>query len=120
MDTHITGTGLTVTPQIRAYFDKHKKKIDKLVHDKAARLDVEFVHLSERQTDNEFRVELMLKAPATNLRSEASAVSLYAAIDEAIEQLLVELRKKKGKKLRLFRLEGLKFKNLLRFGRWKL
>ena len=119
MDTHITGTGLTLTPEVRTYFGRQKKKIERLVHDKAARLEVELAHLTERNTDKEFRAELMVKGAGMDLRSEASSASLYAAIDEAIAQLLVELRKVKGKKLRLFRLQGLKFKNFLRFGRWR-
>lgn len=119
MDTHITGTGLTLTPEIRRYFERQQRKVEKLVHDPAGRLDVELVHLTERKTDDEFRAELMVRAPGKDLRAEASSISLHGAIDGAVERLMVELRKVKGKKLRLFRLEGLKYKNLLRFGRAK-
>lgn len=117
MDTHITGTGLTLTPEIRRYFERQQRKVEKLVHDPIGRLDVELVHLTERNTDDEFRAELMVHAPGKELRAEASSMSLHGAIDQAIERLLVELRKVKGKRLRLFKLEGLKYKNLIRFGR---
>ncbi len=114
MDTHITGTGLSVTLELREYFEKSVRKIEKLVPGETARLDVEFQLLSDHKTNDEFRAELLLVAPGLELRAEERHAVLHAAIDGACEKLLQELRKVKGKKLRLFRLEGLKFKNFLR------
>ncbi len=113
------GTGLTITPELRSYVDKQKKKVEKFVHDSSARLDIEFERLTERNTGNEFRAELMVRGGGLDIRSESSASTLHGAIDDAVEQLLVELRKIKGKKLRLFKLGGLKLKNWMRFGRDK-
>jgi ribosomal subunit interface protein len=114
MDTHLTGTGMALTAEIRAHFAKQAKKIGKLVHDPAGRLEVELEHLTERKTDDEFRAELMLKAPGLELRSEATAISLYGAIDESIEQLLTELRKVKGKRLNMVRRQAHRFKEFFR------
>lgn len=117
MDTHITGTGLAITPELRAQFDKQKHKLEKFVHNGSSRLDVELEHLTDRRTDDEFRAELMLRGGGFDVRSEARSMTLHGAIEEAVAQMQAELRKDKGKRRRFFKLEGLKFKNFLRFGR---
>lgn len=113
------GVGVAVTEELRDYFDRHVPKLSKLLRDRGARLDVEFQHLSEKTTDDKFRVECMMRAPGLEMRAEARAATLHAAIDQAVETLSFELRKAKGKRLKLFRLEGLTWKNWLRFGRKK-
>ncbi len=114
MNTHITGTGLSVTDELRDYFEKSVHKIEKLIPDEDARLEVEFERLADHKTDDEFRAEIMLRAPGLELRAEERHAVLHSAIDGACDNLIAELRKVKGKKKRLFRLEGLKFKEFLR------
>lgn len=119
MDIHIKGTGVVLTAELRTYFDKHAHKVRKLVKAKDARLDVEFEALTERTTADAFRVECMVRGSGLDVRAEARAGTLHAAIDETIDTLSVELRKIKGKRLKLFRTEGLTWKNWIRFGRNK-
>ena len=114
MDINLSGTNLTLTDEIRDYVEKHVSKIGKLEHDPSARLSIELERLTEHKTSDEFRAELMLHAPGLESRAESSSASLHSAIDEAIDKMQTESRKVKGKKKRMFPLEGLTFKNWLR------
>ena len=64
-----------------------------------------------------FRAEINFNSDSTHFRSEAVKEDLYAAIDEAKDEMQGDLRKLKSKKFSLMREGGARLKKLLWFGR---
>ncbi len=119
MQLNIKATGLTLTDEVRAYLDKRLHKVSQMVasHNGSAVIEVELERTMSHEAGEVFRGEVTISGDGLSIRAESQEKTLHAAIDVLEDVALVELRKSKGKKLRLFRLQGLRVKNWLRFGK---
>jgi ribosomal subunit interface protein len=115
MRINIKGTGVTLTPEIHAYFDKCAVKIEKmLAKDPSAFVDAEFELHRSHTAGDEFRVEVTVTGAGTHLRAESRDSTLHAAIDAVENQLLGELRKNKGKRIDVVRRQAARVKDFIR------
>ena len=114
---NLRASGIELTPQIEEYIQKKAESFDKYLEgDSVARLDCEVNRTTEhhKQGTDIFRAEFNLVMSGAQLRSEASAGDLYAAIDEAKDDLITELRNHKDKRLTLLKKGHQKIKEFLK------
>lgn len=116
MHYNIKGTGVSISPENRAYVEKKLASLDKFVGDlEAARTDVElkFMPLWDGK---KYCAEFMLYEPGLPgpLRAEARGDALHEAIDIASAELFRNLTQTKKKKLQIFRRSAVKVKEYLR------
>lgn len=118
MKINIKATGLTLTDEIRSYLDKCLEKVEKHLHESEdAVANVELERHVSHDAGEVFRGELTLSGAGHSMRAESEGGTLHEAIDVLENHAIGELRKVKGKKINLFRREGLRVKNWLKFGR---
>jgi len=111
MQYNLKGTGVDLTVEVRGYIEKKLNGLDELIHDEAARTDVELAYLeSEEKT---YRAELMLHDGFV-LRSVARGESLHEAFDKALRELFNELTRAKDKKRSLVRRGATRAKEFMR------
>ncbi|MEN9390439.1 MAG: Sigma 54 modulation protein / ribosomal protein [Candidatus Parcubacteria bacterium] len=89
-----TGT-VILSDEITSYCEEHLQKIERLIssHDSLARLDIE-LGAGATKSGPEFRAEMNLVTQDGAFRAEATNATLHAAIDECVDELRTELRKK--------------------------
>lgn len=106
MNISINGRNLTMTPRIREYVEKKTARLDRYMPNLA---DVR-VDLSEENSKNinERQVAQITVRDkrGTILRAEERNSDLFAAIDEVIDKLYVQIRRYRGKKQRRWRKGG--------------
>lgn len=117
MHTNIKSTGLELTSQIKDYINKRVSGLDKFIHykDESVQAWVEVGRTTRHhQTGDVFRAEIQIRVPHNEKGARAEAVNedLYAAIDDAHDQMKLELEKIKDKKVSLARKGGRLFKKL--------
>lgn len=118
MKTNIKATGLTLTDEIRDYLDKCLEKVEKHLQSvDDAVVSVELERTMSHDAGEVFRGELTISGAGHSIRAESTGSTLHEAIDILENHVVGELRKVKGKKMHLFRREGLRVKNWLKFGR---
>ncbi|MCI0619825.1 ribosome-associated translation inhibitor RaiA [Candidatus Wolfebacteria bacterium] len=121
INTNIKATNIELTPAIRAYVEEKVVMLGKLIdpNDTIARADVEVGQTTKHhQSGDIFRAEINLHIAGADLRTESEREDLYAAIDEAKDELMRQLRKEKTKRTDLVRRGGLALKRMLhRFSR---
>jgi ribosomal subunit interface protein len=111
MQYNLKGTSLDLTAEVRGYIEKKLNRLDELVHDDAARTDVELAYLeSEEKT---YRAELMLHDGFV-LRAVARGQTLHEAVDVAFGELYTELTRAKDKKRSLVRRGAVRAKEFIR------
>ncbi len=113
MEYNIKGTGLAVTPEIRAYVEKRLGSLERFViGDARAEVEVEYRASEEK----EYRAEFMLHGPQfpAPLRAEAHGATLHEAIDAANSELFRELTQYKKKHQTVLRRSAVKMKEFLR------
>lgn len=91
MKTEIVGKNVSITPAMRAYFEKKLAKIQKFVvvdDDTPARVLV-------RTYKTKHKVEVTIYSKLGVLRAEVSDFDAYAAMDLAVDKLVGQLRKQK-------------------------
>ena len=105
------------------YLDKKIKLLEKFanVNDDKTSLRVEIGKVSEHhQKGDLFRTEFNLEIAGGFYRAVASELNIHTSMDVAIEELLVQLRKHKERRMTMIRRGGAKIKDLVRrfgFGR---
>lgn len=117
MNTAIQSKNFQITRAISRYLDKKTNGINKFTNlrDPNTRLDIEIGKISEHHKQGDiFRIEFNLHVGGEYYRAVAKEVDIYSAIDIAQEELLRQLRKNKGKKLRMIKRGGAKIKEMLR------
>lgn len=109
-------TNTSGSPEITAYLEKKLAKLDAFipVGDTSGFADVELERTMTHSSGEEFRAEITAHTASGDFRAEAAAATLLAAIDGAVENAMREMRRNKRKGMRFSRLEGLKFKSILR------
>ena len=116
----IKTTNLDFTPAIESYVREKIQMLEKFLkqyHRESGELifEVEIGKTTKHHKQgNVFRAEINFTAGDNNLRSEAVKDDLYAAIDEAKDEIQRELRRHKEKHFDLLKKGGRALKSLLR------
>ena len=123
MNINIKATNTVLTPAIREYIEKKIGQVEeKLIspQDTSSHCDVEVGKISRHHNKGEdvFRAEFNLTVGGELFRAESQQGNLYAAIDEAKDELSRTLRSSKKKKKDISRRGMLKIKNVLRGLKW--
>ncbi len=114
MNTTYKATGTELTDAIREYIDKRLETLGKLVPDEA------LVHVEVSQTTKHhkqgdiFRTEIDVRGGGVQARAASQKDDLYAAIDDAREELARVLASKKEKSQTLFRRGAASVKKMLK------
>ena len=114
---NIKTTNIELTQEISDYLDKRLQSVEKLIdpNDTSAMFDIEIGKTTEHhQSGNIFRAEINLRVAGKQMRASAEEATILIAIDRAEKEIVQELRKLKGKRLRFIRKGGAKLKNLMR------
>ena len=116
MNTRVKGTNITLTPAISAYVDKRIAKLGKLVGgDPSIMCDVELGKTSaHHQKGDIFRAEIHVVGAGLDAYASAEHEDLYAAIDEVRDDIVRDLRAKKGKRLSYIRRSGARVKDMVK------
>lgn len=112
----IKGTNIEVTPGLRAHAEKALGYIEKFVGEGDATAQVEIVKVSGHHKQGEvFRAEMLVRcANGTVYHVESTKEDMYAAIDDARDELSRRIRKGKERVRDLMRRGGAAVKNLAR------
>ena len=116
MNIRVKGTNITLTPAISAYVDKRVSKLDKLVGgDPSIMCDIELGKTSaHHQKGDIFRAEIHIVGAGLDAYAAAEHEDLYAAIDEVRDDIVRDLRAKKGKRLSYIRRGGAQVKAMVK------
>lgn len=120
MNLNIKTTNISLTPEIREHFEKKLRMLDRFINFDRDNVYVqaELGKISEHHRSGEiFRAEINLKIAGHDFRAVSEKNDLYAAIDEAKDELGREVKNAKQKRVSLVRRGAQKLKNLLRFGK---
>ena len=119
MNTNIKTTGVTLSPSISDYVTKRLKKIEKLLDkDTAVQCDIELGRASGHHHKGEiFKAEIHVVGSGKNCYASSEKEDLYAAIDDARDEILRELKAAKGKRISIIRRSGARVKNMIK-GLW--
>jgi len=115
-------TGILNTPAIESYAREKVGSLEKFLphytHESGELVfEVEVGKTTEHHKRGDvFRAEINFTAGRIHFRSEAEKDDLYAAIDEAKDEMQRELRRNKNKHIQIARHGGAKLKELLK--RW--
>ena len=118
METRIKTTDYQLVPEAEAYLQERLAMIEKLLDtdDTATRTDVELGRTTGHKSGDEYYAEINLLVDGSSMRSTAHAENINAAIDEAKDEILNQLRKHKQFHRRMLRKGGAAFKRFVRFG----
>ncbi len=116
MKTNIKATNVELTAEIREYLEKKLNKVGEVIgEDSTLIAEIEVGKTTNRhQSGDIFRAEINLTMAGGKFRSEVEKSSLFAAIDEAQEEILREQIGAKNKKISLIRKGGRMLKNLMK------
>lgn len=120
MKINIKTTTISLTPAISDYVEKNLSSIKKLLeNDTTAQCDLELAKTTNHHKHGDiFKAEIHIVAKDTNIFSSVEKEDLYAAIDEARNEIIQTLKSSKEKKRSLFRRGGAQVKNIIK-GIWK-
>ncbi|MFV0319255.1 MAG: ribosome hibernation-promoting factor, HPF/YfiA family [Microbacterium sp.] len=99
MDTHIVGMGVSISDRFLSVVEEKAARVGTLAP-RAQRLDIKVTHRSYRNGHIEDEtVELTLVGKGPVVRAEASDPDKFAALDIAVDKLVEQLRRAKGKRV---------------------
>ena len=99
METNIVGVGVSISDRFRTVVEEKTARIEALAT-RAQRLDVKVTHRSYRNGRVEDEtVELTLVGRGPVIRAEARDGDKFAALDMAVDKLIEQLRRAKGKRV---------------------
>jgi len=102
MNINLKATNMELTQAIRDYAERKVNSLEKFIKDEqnTTQAWVEVGKINRHhQSGDIFRAEINLKLPLGSLRSVVEKNNLYAAIDDAREEMKREIRKLKTKHL---------------------
>lgn len=111
-------TNIDLTDALTDYVEKklsglNQKFIDP--NDESVQCDIELGKTTNHHRSGDiYRAEFNLHVAGKDLYAAAEEADLYAAVDEARDDLRRQLKTHRGKKETLFRKGGLKFKEMIR------
>src|SRR3989344_8800321 len=100
MKINFKATNLQLTPEISDYCRDKFNHLDKFIpNDESVFIDVELEKTTQHHKHGEiFRAEVNLHTASHRFRAEAVAEDLYAAIDEAKDELSAEVKRYQKKR----------------------
>lgn len=106
--------GIELTPSISAYIEKKLITIERLLQDVPPEtlIEVEIEKDSKQRKGQGFKAEINILLPNKRLFASADHDDLYAAIDEAKDEILSELKKQNVKKRDIARRSAARVKQL--------
>ena len=121
MDIRIKTTDYHMTPEVSAYLDERIEAIAKLLASdaEASRCEVEVGRsVGNVKHGNVWFAEINVESPGVDrMRATADAETVNAAIDQAKDEVVRQLRKYRGFHRRFMRRSGAAFKWMMKFGR---
>lgn len=116
MKINFKATNLTLTPEILRYCREKLTHLEKLLaEDTSVFMEVEIGKTTRHHKHGEiFRAEMNLHLAGYRFRSESTTEDLYAAIDEAKDELATEIKRYRKRQSTLLRRGGRLVKNFLR------
>ncbi len=116
MNIRVKTTNVSLSPAISAYVDKRLAKTTKLVGgDPSIMCDIELGKISaHHQKGDIFRAEIHIVGPGLDAYASSEHEDLYAAIDEVRDEIMRDLRAKKGKRLSYIRRSGARVKDMVK------
>ena len=118
METRTKLTDYQMVPEAQAYLDERLGMIERLVdgRDAPARADVELGRATAHKSGDVYFADIKIHAGGDILVASAQGASVNAAIDEAKDEIMNQLRKRKQVHRRLIRRGGSAIKRLMRLG----
>ncbi len=117
MNIHIKTTNLTMTPEIKDYFDKKMESLDRLIDpsDTSVSCQVELGRTSNHHKAGDvFRAEINLMKDGKQFRAVSEQETLMAAMDEAKDEILAEFKGYKSKQQTMMRKGGAAIKYMMK------
>jgi len=115
MQIIIKGRQLQVTPQLRQHIEHKMKRLARLV-DEDVRVEVTVSEEQTRSARDRYSVHLALAGGVHPVRSEVSALNTNAALDLALDKVVVQLGRQKQRKGTLRRHQAARVLSLSRSG----
>lgn len=113
----LKGLHMDITPAIRSYAEEKIRMLEKFVDSDTEDIYVE-IELGKttehHQQGDIFRAEITMKTPRANYRAEAEKEDLYAAVDVAKDDLVLQVNEDKKKHQMNIKKGGRMFKDLMR------
>jgi putative sigma-54 modulation protein len=119
MQIIIKGRQLQVTPQLRQHIEHKMKRLARLV-DEDVRVEVTVSEEQTRSARDRYSVHLALAGGVHPVRSEVSALNTNAALDLALDKVVVQLGRQKQRKGTLRRHQAARVLSLSRSGQLAL
>jgi len=114
---------MALTPAISQYIDEKMASIEKFINEndaKNAQVQIEVGKTTRHhQSGDIFRAELNISLGGKHLRAVSEQATLYAALDDARDEMVREITSYKGKQRTLFRRGATRVKNIIRGIPWK-
>lgn len=119
MDLRIKTTDYQLTDETRSYLDDKIASIKKILGNEAASARCEVTlgrAVGHSENGDVWRAEIIVQNSGERHVAAARAESINAAIDQAKDEMLQQLRKSKGKEVSLMRRMGARLKKFARRG----
>ncbi len=114
MNHNIKGSGIAITPELREYAEKKLNAAEKFLQgDTTAHADIEMEY-SQVRDGGKYRAEFTLSAHGKLYRAEEWGSTMHEAIDIASAALIKDLRRAKGKHIRMVRQGAKQIKDFVR------
>lgn len=117
MNIHIKTTNLTLTPEIKEYFDKKMEGLDRLIdpNDTSVSCQVELGKISNHHKSGDiYRAEINFMRDGKQFRAVSEQETLMAAMDEAKDEIIREFKGFKSKQTTMMRRGGAAIKNMMK------
>jgi len=114
--TRIKTTGsVALSDEVRSYIDEKLSRLTKLIDeaDTTSLFEIELESLTPH-TGDRYRAEINFSSNGKVLRVEANGATLHEAIDLAVDEAALRLRKLKGKQSDLLKRSGAELKKFFR------
>lgn len=111
---------IDLTDEVREYTEEKLVAVEKLlggIDTNNVQVDVELARRENQQSGDIFRADLTVHAASDRIHAVGHGETLYAALDEAKDELTRRMQRTKTRRLDSVRKGGAKIKNMLRF--WK-
>jgi putative sigma-54 modulation protein len=115
MKTNIKATNITITPAIAEYIDRKLGMLEKYFSNPDTLINIEVGKVSRHHKSGDvFKAEIKINSNGKDYYVVSETEDLYAAIDEAKDDMVQELASESKKSRDLFRKGGAKLKDMLR------
>lgn len=117
MKIQIKGTNMNLTDEISDYLHKKINMLEKFIdpNDTSVLCEVEIGRTTNHHKSGDvFRTEINIRQDGKHFRAVAEQESVMASIDEAKDEMSLELSNYKSKKITLLRRGGAAIKNMLK------